>query len=110
MKKVITALLAILFLASQYGFASEIKVSTLEDSIMKRDSGNVWISLKATVTNNGSSPRVAVPVQAVDENNHTMKNFGLKGTIPPGATGELVGSIPVSEHEFKKIKKWQVAE
>ncbi|KJR97183.1 MAG: hypothetical protein VR65_24855 [Desulfobulbaceae bacterium BRH_c16a] len=91
-------------------FAGNFTVSNITADEMKRDSGNVWVSLKATVTNNGSSPRVAVPIQAVDKNNHTMKNFGLKGTIPPGATGELIGSIPVSEYEFKKITKWIVAQ
>jgi hypothetical protein len=51
-----------------------------------------------------------VKIQAFDKSGQTMKTTGMKGTIPPGATGELSTSIPMSEYEYKIIKKWRVVD
>ena len=111
MKRLLLALVTLALVFSTNCFAGNIEVSNLTAEVMKHDSsGNMWIGIKATITNNGDSPRVMVRIQAFDKIGQTLKVTGLKGTIPPGATGELTNSLPMSEFEYNKITEWKVVD
>lgn len=110
MKTSICALVVFLFLSTQC-FAGNYEVASVEADIVKRDGlGNFLVSLLTTVTNNGTSPTVEVMLKAIDKDKRTLKNTAITGTIPPGQTDELIGSVLVSEAEYKKIKMWVAAE
>lgn len=110
MKTSIWALVVFLFLSTRC-FAGNFEVASVEADIIKRDgSGNFWVNLTTTITNNGTTPTVEVMLKALDKDNRTLKNTAIKGTIPPGETDELIGSVLISESEYKKIKMWMAAE
>lgn len=108
MKRMLIAA-ALLVASTSWCAAGGITIASITAKELKRDSGNVWVSLSVEVINNSDIYRPKVLLEAVDKDGHTMKHKGLTGTIPPGTRGTLTDAVPVSEYEFERIKGWQLA-
>jgi hypothetical protein len=88
-----------------------VEVSEISTKSLRNDSiGNVWLSIKVTATNNGTSDKVFIRIQAVDYEGFAIENEIITGVIPQGTTRSLTDTTAISEREYRKITKWKVAE
>lgn len=88
-----------------------LHVSNIASKIMSDvdSSGDVWFSVKATVTNTSKSKKkVDITVQAIDEEGFELKSQSLYSTLKAGETKILTDKIYMKQPLYNSIKKWQL--
>lgn len=105
-------LLAAVLISSGVGMearaADNIRVSSIEPIYVEKGAQNCLVTLKAKVTNHGSSDDVTIEAVAADEEGFQLHTVKFSGHIKGGETKVFLERVKMSRETHDRIQAWEV--
>ncbi|MGM0454240.1 MAG: hypothetical protein ACQERN_13870 [Thermodesulfobacteriota bacterium] len=88
--------------------ADDFEVSGIEPIYVEKGSENCKVTLKAKVTNNGSSDDVSFKAIGVDEEGFQLHTIKFSGQIKGGETKVFLERVKMSNQTYEQILDWEI--
>ncbi len=86
----------------------DLHVASIVPVFVERGETTYMVTLRALVTNNGSTENVSIDVAGKDDQGYVLQNVRFTGTVAPGKRRMLMEQFQIRGDTYEKITTWEV--
>ena len=90
--------------------ADNIEVSNIETTYVEKGEQTCTLSVRALVTNHGTTDNVTIKAVAVDKDGFELQTVKFTGHIEGGETLSLLTQVNMSREDYEQIAAWEQKE
>ena len=90
--------------------ADDIEVSSIETTYVEKGEQTCTLSVRALVTNHGTTDNVTIKAAAVDKDGFELQTIKFTGHIEGGETLSLLTQVNMSREDYEQIAAWEQKE
>ncbi len=88
--------------------SEDLHVASITPVFVERGETTYMVTLRAHVTNNGSTENVSIDVAGKDDQGYVLQNVRFTGTIAPGRSRMLMEQFQIRGETYDRISTWEV--
>ena len=85
-----------------------VHVASIVPVFVERGETTYMVTLRALVTNNGSTENISIDVAGKDDQGYVLQNVRFTGTIAPGRSRMLMEQFQIRGETYDRISTWEV--